>query len=179
MLYRWVNDPELRPYFNRCLVESLSEEIDWINGLPKRKMHNQVWMVEVDGVSIGTMGLHGIHWQNRTATTGAMFGNEAYLNQGYGEQVKMLLLKHAFDQLNLRQIYSEVISFNDRSRAYSEKCGYQKIATIPDDIHYNGRFYDKLIMRVRREDWLPYWENFCALHKIESLEEMLERHKKK
>ena len=178
-LYRWINDPELRPYFSRSFIEMFSEEEDWIRNLPKRKEHNQVWMIEVDGTPIGTMGLHNIHWQNRTATTGALFGEKAFHNQGIGQQVKMMLLKHAFDCLNLRQIYSQVIGFNERSRRYSEKCGYHVIATIPDDIHYNGRFYDKHIMRVRREDWLPLWERFCQDHQIESLEEMLTRHSKK
>ncbi|HMO78439.1 MAG TPA: GNAT family protein [Candidatus Paceibacterota bacterium] len=178
-IYCWVNDPELRPYLNRSFPVHISEEEDWIKDLPKRKEHHQVWMIVVDGIPIGTMGLHNINWQNRTATTGAMFGNKAYQNCGIGQQVKMMLLKHAFDRLNLRQIYSEVIGFNARSRAYSEKCGYHLIATLPDDIHYEGRFFDKLILRVRREDWLPLWERFREVHNIESLEEMLLRHRSK
>lgn len=179
VLYRWVNDPELRPYLSRSFTVSMAEEEEWIKNLDKRKEHNQVWMIEVNETPIGTMGLHSINWQDRTATTGAMFGEKSFHNRGIGQQVKMMLLKHAFDRLNLRQIYSEVIGYNERSRRYSEKCGYHWVATIPDDIHYEGHFYDKHILRVRREDWLPLWEQFRQVHHVESLEEMLARHSKK
>ena len=110
-LYRWVNDPNLRPYLNRTEIEMFEEEIDWIKGLPKRKQTNMVWMIcTPEHERVGTMWLHGISWKDGTATTGAMFGNTAKQNQGFGQMAKMKLLDHVFNVLNLRQIYSNVIS---------------------------------------------------------------------
>lgn len=177
LVYRWVNNPELRPYFNRTFMELITDEEAWISDLAKRKHQNQVWMIEVDGTPTGTMGLHGIDFINRTATTGAMFGDLSKHNQGIGQQVKMLLLDHAFNVMNLRQVYSEVISFNLRSLNYSKKCGYQVVATIPNAIAYRGQFYDRIIMMVTKAEFEMKWEQFRTEHQIESFEDMLKRHK--
>ena len=72
----------------------------------------------------------------------------------------MILLKYAFHTLNLRKIYSHVYAFNGRSRAYSEKCGYQLEATLKEDTFIDGKFVDKLILSVYRADWEPLWEKF-------------------
>lgn len=176
-LYRWVNDPEIRPYLNRSEVEMFEEELDWIKGLPKRKHTNLVWMIcDKDSERVGTMGLHGISWKDGTATTGAMFGNTAKQNQGIGQMAKMILLDYVFNVLNLRQIYSSVISYNLRSRAYSEKCGYVHFATYPNAIVRDGKYHDVRELLVTRQTWEPLWHEFCEKHKIESFEEMLKRH---
>lgn len=176
-LYRWVNNPEIRPYLNRTELEMFEEEADWIKGLAKRKHTNLVWMICTnDDERVGTMGLHGISWKDGTATTGAMFGNTAKQNQGIGQMAKMILLDYTFNVLNLRQIYSSVISYNLRSRAYSEKCGYVHFATYPNDFVRNGKFYDRWKLMVTRETWEPLWQTFCEQHHIETFEEMLARH---
>lgn len=177
VIYGWVNDPELRPYFDRTQYEFLSEEQDWIKGLKGRKNNNQVWgVIDDDGALLGTMGIHGINWINSTATTGSMFGDKSKHNKGIGYRAKMVLLKHAFDVLGLRQIYSEVIGFNLRSIAYSQKCGYQIYGKMPNDVMWDTQYYDRVLMYVTREMWLPRWEQFVIEHSIESFSDMLKRH---
>ena len=176
-VYRWVNDPDIRPYLNRSELEMFEEEAEWIKTLPDRKHHNMVWMIcTKDSERVGTMGLHTISWKDGTATTGAMLGNTAKQNQGIGQMAKMMLLNHVFNILNLRQIYSNVISYNPRSRAYSEKCGYVHFATYPEDILLNGTLHDVWILRVTRATWEPRWKAFQQKYQIETFEEMLHRH---
>jgi RimJ/RimL family protein N-acetyltransferase len=176
-LYLWVNNPDIRPYLNRSEMMMFEEEIDWAKDLPKRKHTNLVWMIcSKGGERVGTMGLHGINWKDGTATTGAMFGNTAKQNQGIGQMSKMMLLNHAFNVLNLRQIYSGVISYNLRSRAYSEKCGYVHFATYPNDIVREGKYYDVWWLLVTRKTWEPLWQKFCEKHNLETFEQMLARH---
>lgn len=174
--YVWVNDPDLRLYFDRYFVELLEEEEDWIKNLSKRKHQNQVWMICLeDGTRVGSMGLHSINLKNGTATTGAMFGNKECHSKGIGEKAKHLILNHAFNVLNLRQIYSELLSFNLRSRRYNEKCGYKEVALLPNHVRVGDQFFDHVTLMVTRESWLPIWEKFRTDHQIESFEEMLAR----
>lgn len=174
--YVWVNDQDLRLYFDRYLVELIQEEEDWIKNLSKRKHQNQVWMICLeDGTRVGSMGLHSIDLKNGTATTGAMFGNKDCHNKGIGEKAKHLILNHAFNVLNLRQIYSCVLSFNLRSIRYSEKCGYKEVARLPNHVKVGDLFFDHVTLMVTRENWLPIWEKFRREHQIESFEEMLAR----
>lgn len=175
-IYVWVNDPDIRPFLNRILLEMFEDEQEWRKGLSKRREHNQVWMVCLDdGTRVGTIGLHGINYKDGTATTGALFGNKEHQSKGIGQKAKMVILNHAFNVLNLRLIYSNVLGFNQRSVRYSERCGYKVIATLPNDIRIGDEFYDCIIMSVSRTEWLPVWEKFRVEHKIESFAEMLVR----
>jgi len=176
-VYLWVNDPETRPYHNRAVTESLIEEMEWIQGLHKRKQTNLVWMIiDEEGTKIGIMGLHNIGWKDGTATTGAIFGAEKHRNQGIGTLAKMALLNHAFNVLNLRLILSEAVSFNLRSINYSLKCGYVKIGSIPQWIFWEGQYYDHVMLLVTRQTWEPRWTQHKEEHQIETWDEMLARH---
>lgn len=179
-IYVWVNDPDVRIFLNRALIEMYEEEEDWIKNLHKRKQQHQVWMTCLDdSTRVGTIGLHNIDLRNGTATTGAMFGNKELQSKGIGQKAKMAILAHAFNVLNLRQVYSEVLGFNKRSMQYSERCGYKVIARLPNHIRLGDEYYDHMIMVVTREQWLPIWEKFRKEHQIESFEEMLARTMKK
>ena len=72
----------------------------------------------------------------------------------------MLLLNYAFNTLNLRKIVSRVVSFNRRSKAYSEKCGYKVEGVLKKDIFKDGEYHDLICMAVFKDDWLPLWEKF-------------------
>lgn len=174
-----VNDPELRPYFNRIYPESVTSEREWITSLDKDRSHFVVG-IEVDHdttpLLIGSMGLHDINLVHGTATTGTMIWDQRYWNRGIGTNVKMMLLNHAFNRLNLRIVYSRVAGFNERSRHYGEKCGYRVVGQLNDRFRYGTKTYHEYILEVRPEWWQPYWDNFAAKHKIEAQEAMITRH---
>ncbi|MES2749435.1 MAG: GNAT family N-acetyltransferase [Patescibacteria group bacterium] len=175
-IYVWVNDPDIRPFLNRHVVEMLADEEEWIKGLSKEKEHQHVWMICLtDGARVGTIGLHNIDLKNGTATSGAMFGTKEHQSKGVGQKAKHVILNHAFNGLNLRQIYSNVLSFNERSIQYNIKCGYRELVRLPNDVKMGDQFYDCVMMMVTRDSWLPIWEKFRKEHQIESFEEMLER----
>lgn len=176
-LYVGVNNPEITMYLARYLPVTQGQEKNWIEDLGKRSDTNIVVMVVVDDVPIGTLGIHNIDHKNRTAVTGAMFFNQSYWNKGYGHKAKMILLRYAFMTLNLRQVYSEVLGFNGRSAAYNRKCGYVDVGAYPNDHYLDGRYWDRLHMMLTKEAWLKRYETFKIEHKLESLEEMVERHR--
>lgn len=104
------------------------------------------------GEIIGTMSVTGIDKHNGIAETGAMIG-EAFTGQGYGTEAKHLLLDFAFNQLKLRKLYSNVHGFNERSRAYSLRCGYVQEATLPEYMLWNGKYWYKWILSINKEQW--------------------------
>ena len=72
LLHRWVNDPEVNRFIRIDTPMTLVEEMEFFQGLHKRKPNDIIFMIVVDGKPIGTMGIHQIDWKSRTATTGAM-----------------------------------------------------------------------------------------------------------
>lgn len=162
----WINDPEVTQYLAAHMPMMEAEERRWFENLPSRKPHDIVVAIEVDGVFIGTMGLHGIDFKHRRATTGALIGNKAYWGKGYGSEAKMLLLDYAFNELGLHKICSSVIAFNERSIRYSLKCGYQEEARLRSHHFAKGKYWDEVRLAVFQKDWKPLWREFKKKHNL-------------
>lgn len=158
MLMRWINDPEVRVFLARMFPALEHDEKEFIE--KKNSSSNVILIIEVDGIPIGTMGIHGINWPDGVATTGAMIGEKEYWGKGYGKDAKMALLEYAFDTLRLRRIYSYVIAYNERSLNYSLGCGYKKIGVYEDDTFRKGKFWDVIALCATRDSWLPFYEKW-------------------
>jgi|GEM_PF-3455830 len=104
------------------------------------------------GKIIGTISVFEINSIDGVAKTGTMLGEE-YSNKGYGTEAKQMLLNWVFETLGLRIIYSEVYGFNERSRAYSLKCGYVQEASLSKKKFYNGEYWDELIFSITKKQW--------------------------
>ena len=168
LFVRWMNDPETRQYIKRNMPLSEGEEKEWFVSLAKKSDANvHLVMCSVEGNKpIGVIGLHRINWQSRHATTGTVIGEKDYRDKGLGTEAKMLLLKFAFDTLNLHKVCSSAYATNGRSVHYSEKCGYKIEARLREQQFLDGKFVDMVLLAVFREDWLPLWEEFRAKNNL-------------
>ena len=156
----WTNDPEVTNFLSLVYPVDKIAEGEWFDKLSKDK-NNVILAIEtLDGKFIGTMGLHGINWINRTATTGALIGEKKYWGKGYGTEAKMLVLNYAFNQLNLRRIKSEVIAYNKRSLNYSLHCGYEIEGRKKQEIYKNGRYWDLIQLGLFKNKWLKVWKKY-------------------
>jgi RimJ/RimL family protein N-acetyltransferase len=150
----WMNNPEITQFLLRNNPVSLREEEDWFERVSKPTNGYTLAIVENEnGTLIGSMGIHQIDHKHGIAQTGAVIGREDCRNKGYGTEAKMLLLDYAFNELNLRKVYSYVIEFNRRSSRYSEKCGYVEEARLPKHYYRKGQYWDQIILAVHRENW--------------------------
>jgi RimJ/RimL family protein N-acetyltransferase len=161
LLLRWVNDPEIRQFITRVFPAMENDEKEWLERLHRHSDKEVVLIMETLGhTPIGTMGIHGIDWRNRVATTGALIGEKSFWGKGYGTDAKMILLDYALNRLNLRKIMSRVYAFNKRSLAYSLHCGYRIEGRLKESVFINGRYWDEYILGLFKRWWLPYWEKY-------------------
>lgn len=160
-LCKWMNNPLVTQFLKRNPPLSLTEEREWLEGLPKRPNH-KVFGIETlsDKRLIGSIGLHDISQHSGTATTGTVIGEPEYWGGGYGTDAKMILLDYAFNILNLRKIRSRVYNFNERSLAYAAKCGYVEEGRLIQDYWKNGGYVDTVLLAVFRDKWLPLWDKY-------------------
>jgi RimJ/RimL family protein N-acetyltransferase len=154
-ILRWINDPETRQFIAAYLPSSLEAEEQWLDDLLKKKASDIVLAIEtLDGVFIGTMGIHQINWKDRVAVTGALIGEKEYWGKGYGTDAKMALLDYAFNTLNLHKLCSAVVAFNQRSLHYSLKCGYKIEGKRRRQFFKDGKYHDEIVLGVFRSEWL-------------------------
>ncbi len=156
----WINDPDVNEYLSVTFPISLQAEEGFIEQSLKEPSKNIVLGIVADGKLIGVMGIHGINWVNRSATTGAMIGDKAYWGKGYGTDAKMALLDYAFNTLNLRYIMSSVIAYNERSLRYSLHCGYVIEGRRRKKFFKKGRYWDEIVLGLFKKEWLPHYKKW-------------------
>ena len=152
----WMNDPEVRRFV--CAQWPVDEigQRQWFDKLDRGWSRRDVTFAIVlrDGDRlIGTLGLHGIDWRNRRATTGTLIGEKDCWGRGYGSEAKRLLLGYAFDTLGLRRIDSEVLANNPRSLACQKKCGYVEEGRRRQAILVDGVWVDVIIIGLLSDEW--------------------------
>jgi diamine N-acetyltransferase len=158
LFVRWVNDPEVIEGLSLYRPFSMAEEEQWFDQVQNKPADARPLVIEVnqpDGewLPIGNLGLFDIQWRARSAELGIMIGEKAYWNQGYGGDAIRLLLKHAFETLNLNRIYLRVYDFNQRAiRAY-EKIGFVHEGRLRQAEYSFGRYHDVLLMSILRSEW--------------------------
>jgi RimJ/RimL family protein N-acetyltransferase len=161
VIYQGINHPDSYEFLLSTDPKGINFEEDWIR--EKQKPNGTDITLGIcthDGTLIGTMGLHRINHLHGTAVTGSVIFDEVYRNKGYGTDAKMVLLDYAFNILGLQIIESRVIGFNDRSTAYSQKCGYKVDARLRGRFYRFGERHDEIILSVARDEWLPLWEEY-------------------
>lgn len=80
---------------------------------------------------IGRNELDFLDLVHRSAETGTELFRPEHRGKGYGTEAKHLLLRYAFEVLNLHMVWSVVWEENPRSRAALLKQGYREAGCIP------------------------------------------------
>lgn len=157
----WYNDSEVTNNITIYLPTTEKDEKDWIASLQAKKNTDIVLaIVTKEGRHIGNVGIHGINWKDRVATTGTVIGEKEFRGKGIGTEVKMILLNYIFNTLNLQKVCSRAFAFNVASQRFSEKCGYEQEGLLRRHAFKNGKYVDEVLLAVFYEDWLPLWRKF-------------------
>lgn len=157
LFLRWFNDSEVIQYLQTYLpITELAEE----------KWHERMSLSESDvvliieavseneeAIPIGSCGLHGINWKDRTATFGIAIGEKEFWSSGYGTEATILLIIYAFEQLNLHRISSSVYDFNERSCKMQEKVGFKIEGVRREAIYKNGRYAGEIVLGLLKKEW--------------------------
>jgi RimJ/RimL family protein N-acetyltransferase len=102
---------------------------------------------------IGFVALHSIEWNNRTALLGIGIGEFDYRGKGYGTDALQLILRYAFEELNLFRIGLNVIENNRSAIRVYEKAGFRREGVTRGAVLRDGRRYDVILMGILRGEW--------------------------
>ncbi len=150
----WLNDPEVSRYLLVYRPMTLAVEEEFLSRL-NRDDDLVLGLVLRDGDRlIGGIGLHNIDQRCRRASFGILIGDKAAWGKGYGSEATRLMLRHAFETLNLNRVWLHVYEYNQRGiRAY-EKVGFRREGVLRQDTFRDGRYWDTIAMAVLREEWI-------------------------
>ncbi len=152
-LERWINDEEVRRNLLVFLPMNKTDEEAWVVNLSKNKGTDILMIIVAKNKSIGSVGINKISLNNRTAEIGINIGEKHCWNKGYGTEAIMLLLRYAFNTLNLRKICLEVLAFNKRAIACYKKCGFEEEGLLKKQFFRDGVYHDAVLMAIFAAHW--------------------------
>jgi diamine N-acetyltransferase len=101
-----------------------------------------------DFPAIGLIDLFEFDPKNNRAGIGIVIQANDNRNKKIGSEALELLIKYSFRHLNLHQLYANISSENEASKALFTKFGFQKIGTKKDWILVNGIYKDEDIFQL-------------------------------
>lgn len=152
----WDLDSEYQRLYDSepARLTSLNMQREWAEEWVKEC---QVFMIRTlaDDKVIGTMELDGFNWASGDAWVGIGLGERDYWGQGYGTDAMRVLIRYAFEELNLKRISLTVFEYNQRAINSYRKLGFQEEGRGRDQIRRDGRYWDMVFMGLLRDEWQP------------------------
>src|SRR5262249_43248535 len=108
----WFNDPEVNRNLLRYQPLSVHGEEEFIRKVTASETEVIVGVVAREGDRlVGVTGLHP-DFRCRNAMFGICLGDKAAWGRGYGTEATRLMVRHAFETLNLHRVWLEVYEYN-------------------------------------------------------------------
>jgi RimJ/RimL family protein N-acetyltransferase len=103
---------------------------------------------------VGFTGLDGDAYPNGDAFVGIGIGEREFWGKGYGTDALEVILRYAFQELNLRRVSLDTFEYNPRAIRCYEKVGFVHEGRARKFLLREGRRWDMLFMGILREEWL-------------------------
>jgi RimJ/RimL family protein N-acetyltransferase len=169
-LATWLNDPENWRTLGRFGPVSRQREREYIEGLYKSADSVVFGIVLSEtGELVGCCGLRGIDGPNRSAELGILIGDSAQRNKSFGTEATRLLVRYAFEELNLNRVSLQVFADNARGIAAYGRAGFVEEGRCRQAVYRSGRYHDVLQFAILRDEWAEAATEAVAEARLSSL----------
>lgn len=156
---RWGGDSEYMRLLdaepsNRFSVKQLTEWIQKDQEKVPPPFHYFAIRCLEDDRLVGFTALDADGYPNGDAFVGIGIGERAFWGKGYGTDAMMVVLRYAFQELNLRRVSLTTFEYNPRAIRSYEKVGFIHEGRARKFLLREGRRWDLIFMGILREEWL-------------------------
>lgn len=146
LILNWMKNEKLRYLIGTVYPITELEHENWFQNRMLEK-DNRMFVIDLDNEkSIGIVGFKNLDWVNRNSELFIYIGDEEYWGKGYGTQALELIIKFAFNNLNLHMLYLEVFSYNKNATKTYKRLGFKQDGILRQSKFQDGKYYDKIIM---------------------------------
>ena len=153
--YHWMNDSEVTRFLangvQRHSIESLREYIKEKN---KDSSNYFLAIIIKDGNQhIGNIKLGPINWVHRHGDIGIIIGEKEQWGKGYATEAISLVVKYAFDNLNLHKITAGCTELNLGSMKAFQKNGFEIEGVRKKHFFWKGRYINGILLGLINNDY--------------------------
>jgi [ribosomal protein S5]-alanine N-acetyltransferase len=145
---KWMNDPEVIQYlesrFESHSIESLLEYVKRFQG-DKDNMFFAI-VLKGDHKHIGNIKIGPINWFHRFADIGIMIGEKSYWGRGYASEAIILLVEHAFRNLDLHKVTAGCYEQNQGAIKAFQKAGFGIEGIRKKHCLSHGKYVDSILL---------------------------------
>jgi RimJ/RimL family protein N-acetyltransferase len=149
----WVNDPEITRFTSMYRPTTERNEREFLERIAGSNEVGFGIARVSDDLLIGTAGLFRIDWRSRNAGFGIAIGDKDEWSKGIGRETTGLILRYAFETLNLHRVWLEVFEYNPRGIKAYEAMGFTHEGVEREHVYRDGRYWNVLMMGILRSDW--------------------------
>lgn len=152
LILKWRNKDFIRLNMHKHQIIEKQEHLNWFKKTSKENK-SSAFIYEENHQSLAYVNFKLDELENKKI---ASWGFYLLSDEGKGIATKMALLAipYAFDFLNIKKIFAEVLSFNTKSLAYHKKLGFKLKNIQKKSYQRNQVFYDIYHFELTKKDWL-------------------------
>jgi len=146
----WRNSERIRSNMYTDHVISSDEHKRWFERLDPEKSRYLVF--EFEKRPVGLSYLTSINRDHSRAEWGFYLG-ETELPRGSGTVMGYVSLERAFDTEKLRKVYGEVLGFNEPSRKFFARLGFEADGVLRQHVIRHGHPVDVCLFSMLADEW--------------------------
>jgi len=155
---KWGRDAEYLRMLDTSPVRQWSERQykKWFKeDLEKEKRDDFLFLIRTleNDEAIGFIELDGVHWSHGDSYVGIGIGERECWSKGYGTDAMKVVLRYAFEELNLHRVSLNVFEYNQRAIHSYEKVGFVVEGCERQFLRREGKRWDMIYMGILRADW--------------------------
>jgi|ERR1700687_2004481 len=154
-LMRWFSDEEVTRWLGPTdLPISRAKQEKFIELASASGDDAKYFAIEtLDGKLVGDCGLRSIDWKSRKAEFFITIGGKQLWDKGYGSDALRVVIRLAFDKMNLNRLWLTVLVDNPRAVRCYEKCGFVHEGLLRQESYVDGQYRDVFLMGSIRADY--------------------------
>lgn len=154
-VYKWRNDTELMELFDFTMIFSNYSMVgkDILNNKSSGILEFLI-AENITNRPVGMCKLSNIDYINKKCNCSLFIGDAECRGFGYGTEAMKLLVKFAFEDLNLNRVGLWVFDFNKRAIKSYKKCGMKVEGIMREGIYRNGKYHDVYLMGILKQEYM-------------------------
>ena len=149
-LYHFAKNPNIGPIAGWPPHESEEYSLNIIRTVFTRE---ECYAIVKDDIAIGCVELlihpNGNHWWGEGSAELGYWIGEEYQCRGYSTEACELLIKRAFEDLNINQVYATYREENLASKRVLEKLGFEYYSQL-NNVDYLNRPFREIAMKLEK-----------------------------
>lgn len=157
---RWTHDAEfmhlmelkpagaLSPAMVKAYYEAIEKEMN-----EEKDLFYFTILAREDDHLIGKALIEYVDWTNGNGYIRLGIGEPDFRRRGYGSQALHMLLRYAFDELNLFRVTAVVPAYNEGALRLFQKFGFIDEVRRRDALFSDGQFWDVIAFGLLNTEW--------------------------